>query len=71
MRIITKGRQNSTFFVTRNELERSKIEKDNYYLYRWYNYNAHFNTSDLLIIRGDLTNICMFPTTYKINLNDN
>lgn len=71
MRIITKGRQNSTFFVTRNELERSKIEKDNYYLYRLYNYNEHNNTTDLLIIRGVLTNICEFPTTYKINLIDN
>lgn len=66
----TKGRQNSTFFVTRNELERSKIEKDNYYLYRLYNYNEEVETSDLLIIQGDLTNICEFPTTYKINLNN-
>lgn len=67
----TKGRQNSTFFVTRNELERSKIEKDNYYLYRLYNYKEQTETADLLIIQGDLTNICDFPTTYKINLNNN
>lgn len=65
----TKGRQNSTFFVTRNELERSKIEKNNYYLYRLYNYNEQTETADLLIIQGDLTSICEFPTTYKINLN--
>lgn len=66
----TKGRQNSTFFVTRNELERSKIEKDNYYLYRLYNYNEQTDTADLLIIKGELTNLCEFPTTYKINLNN-
>ena len=66
----TKGRQNSTFFVTRNELERSKIEKDNYYLYRLYNYNELTNIADILIIKGDLTNLCEFPTTYKINLNN-
>lgn len=66
----TKGRQNSTFFVTRNELERSKVEKNNYYLYRLYNYNEKEETADLLIIQGDLTNICEFPTTYKINLNN-
>jgi hypothetical protein len=66
----TKGRQNSTFFVTRNELERSKIEKKHYYLYRLYNYNEQTDTADLLIIQGDLTNICEFPTTYKINLNN-
>ncbi len=67
----TKGRQNSTFFVTQNELERSKIEKNNYYLYRLYNYNEQTETADLLIIQGDLTNICEFPTTYKIDLNKN
>lgn len=66
----TKGRQNSTFFVTQNELERSKIEKENYYLYRLYNYNEQTNTANLLIIQGDLTSICEFPTTYKINLNN-
>lgn len=66
----TKGRQNSTFFLTRNELERSKIEKDNYYLYRLYNYKEQTETADLLIIQGDLTNICDFLTTYKINLNN-
>lgn len=65
----TKGRQNSTFFITRNELERSKIEKHNYYLYRLYNYNEKEHTADLLIINGDLTNICDFPTIYKININ--
>ncbi|MEJ5144680.1 DUF3883 domain-containing protein [Sphingobacterium sp. MYb388] len=67
----TKGRQNSTFFITRNELERSKIEKDNYYLYRLYNYNEQKGTADLLIIQGELTNICNFPTIYKINLKNN
>lgn len=67
----TKGRQNSTFFVTRNELERSKIERDNYYLYRLYNYNELTDTADLLIIIGDLSNLCEFPTTYKINLTNN
>jgi len=66
----TKGRKNSTFFVTRNELEWSKIEKDNYYIYRLYNYNETTESSDLLIIKGDLTNLCEHPTTYKINLTN-
>lgn len=64
----TKGRQNSTFFVTRNELERSKKEQGNYYLYRVYHFNEETETAKLLIIKGDLTNLCEFPTTYKINL---
>lgn len=66
----TKGGKNSTFYITRTELERSKIEKDNFYLYRLYNYNEVNDTADILIIKGDLTNLCEFPTTYKINLTN-
>ena len=66
----TKGGKNSTFYITRTELERSKIEKENFYLYRLYNYNEENDTADILIIKGDLTNLCEFPTTYKINLTN-
>lgn len=66
----TKGGKNSTFYVTRTELERSKIEKDNFYLYILYNYNEENDTADIMIIKGDLTNLCEFPTTYKINLTN-
>lgn len=66
----TKGGKNSTFYVTRTELERSKIEKENFYLYRLYNYNEENDTADIFIIQGDLTNLCEFPTTYKINLTN-
>ncbi len=66
----TKGRQNSTFFVTQNELERSKVEQDKYFLYRLFNYNEENETAELLIIKGDLTNLCEFPTTYKVNINN-
>ena len=66
----TKGKKNSTFFITRNELEKSKIEESNYYLYRLYNYNELLDTADLLVIKGDLTNLCEVPTTYKINLTN-
>lgn len=64
----TKGKKNSPFYITRTELEKSKIEKENFYLYRLYNYDEDNETADLLIIKGDLTNLCEFPTTYKINL---
>lgn len=66
----TKGGKNSTFYITRTELERSKIEKENFYLYRLYNYNEENDTAEILIIKGDLTNLCEFPTTYKINLTN-
>ncbi|HEU4576437.1 MAG TPA: DUF3883 domain-containing protein [Chitinophagaceae bacterium] len=66
----TKSGKNSTFYITRTELERSKIEKENFYLYRLYNYNEDNDTADILIIKGDLTTLCEFPTTYKINLTN-
>jgi hypothetical protein len=67
----TKGEMNSTFYITRTELERSIIEKNNFYLYRLYNYNEDNDTADILIIKGELTKLCEFPTTYKINLTNN
>ena len=64
----TKGKKNLTFFVSRNELERSKIEKDNYYLYRVYEYNEETEKGKILKIKGDLSNICEVPVNYKVNL---
>jgi len=67
----TKGNKNAAFYVTRNELERSILEKDNYYLYRLYNFDEKKGRADLLIIKGELTNLCAFPAIYKVNLNSN
>lgn len=64
----TKGHQKSTFYITKTELERSKLERDNFYLYRIYNYNEGDDTAQMFIIRGDLTHLCEFPSLYKINL---
>jgi hypothetical protein len=66
----TKGAKNSAFYISRTELERSKIEKDNYYLYRLYNYNEVDDMANILIIKGELTSLCQLPTTYKINLTN-
>lgn len=64
----TKGRKNTSFFISRNELERSKIEKGNYYLYRVYEYNEEKEKGKILKIKGDLTRICEIPVNYKVNL---
>jgi len=66
----TKGGKNSTFYITRTELERSKVEKENFYLYRLYNFDEVNDTAEIMIIKGDLTNLCEFPTTYKISLTN-
>lgn len=64
----TKGSLNSTFYITRNELERSKIEKEKYFLYRVYNFNENTGTANLLKIQGELTSICEIPMNYKVTL---
>lgn len=64
----TKGNQNSTFFVTRNELEKSTIEKDRYFLYRVYEYDEETEKGKILKIKGELTNICDTPMNYKVTL---
>ncbi|MFK7946348.1 MAG: DUF3883 domain-containing protein [Saprospiraceae bacterium] len=64
----TKGRANTTFYVTRNELERSKIEGKNYFLYRLYDFDEVNNHAKLLKIQGDLSNLCETPITYKVNI---
>lgn len=66
----TTGALNNAMFITRNELERSKEEKENYYLYRVYNYNEKADTADLLIIRGELSNLCTTPYTYKVCISE-
>lgn len=64
----TKGNANSTFYITRNELEKSKIEQDNYRLYRVYSFDDEAENAKLLIIKGDLSNLCETPLTYKVNM---
>lgn len=64
----TTGSFNTTFFISRTELERSKKEKDNYFLYRVYNLNEETNYAECKIIQGDLSSICDNPATYKISL---
>jgi hypothetical protein len=61
----TIGKISTPFFITLQELERSKIEKKKYFLYRLYNLNEEMDECDLVIINGELTNLCTFPWTFK------
>lgn len=66
----TKGGYSQPFYITRNELEKSRTEKVNYYLYRLYNYNEEADTAELLLIKGELSSLCNFPTLYKVCIKD-
>lgn len=64
----TKGGLKSTFYVTRNELEKSKIALEQYFLYRVYDYNEHNESAKLLQLKGDLTPLCKTASNYQVNL---
>tara|TARA_X000000368_G_C22969458_1_gene684771 strand:- start:203 stop:1192 length:990 start_codon:yes stop_codon:yes gene_type:complete len=61
----TRGNIKTPFFVTPNELKRSKIEK-NFYLYRVFDYNKLKNNGQLYVERGPLDESFRFiPSEYK------
>lgn len=64
----TKGKVNTVFYVTRNELEKSRIEQENYFLYRLYDFDEENGNAEILKIQGDLSQICTTPVSYKVNL---
>ena len=66
----TKGSLGQSIYITRNELEKSKMEKDNFFLYRIYDYDEITDQAKVKIINGDLTHLCNSPVLYKISLND-
>lgn len=66
----TKYGLSTQFFITGNELERSKKDQSSYFLYRLYNFDEEKLTADLFIHCGDLTEYCINPTTYKVNLKE-
>jgi len=66
----TKGNISSPFYVTRNELKKSEIEEENYFLYRVYNFNTQNNKANLLIINGVLSDVCSCPTQYIVKLDE-
>jgi hypothetical protein len=66
----TSSNFNNHFFITASELQKSLEDKDNYYLYRIYNFNAENNSGDLFIINGDLSRYCNNPIQYEVILDE-
>lgn len=64
----TKSNKNTPFYITRNELERSIQEKNNYYIYRVYNFNDETLRGDVLILQGDASNLCVEAVNYKVKM---
>jgi hypothetical protein len=64
----TKSNKNTPFFITRNELKRSKQEQDNFFIYRVYNFNDEILKGDVLIMQGDASNLCIEAVNYKVKM---
>ena len=64
----TKGACDNAFYISKNELDRSK-DTPNYYLYRLYNYDERNSEYKLMIIKGDLSYLCTEPVSYRVRLD--
>jgi hypothetical protein len=62
----TTGGVGRSFFITGAELERSKKEGNNYYLYRLYNFDAKKMTANFLVLRGDLSGYCINAVEFEV-----
>lgn len=56
------------FFVTRTELERSKVEGDRYRLYRVYDFDMDIEVGTIHISRGSLDRFCLEAESYRVGL---
>lgn len=61
---------NAPFFITRNELERSKINSDRFYLYRLYDFEDNVNTAKFWIWSGNLESLCTNPVLFQITFEE-
>jgi len=66
----TTNGANTPFYITRNELEKSKQENDRYFLYRLYDFDEKNNKSKFFKQKGNLTELCINPILYKAVIID-
>ena len=61
----TQGDIMDPFIFSNNELQRSMVEREHYYIYRVYNFKRASRQACLLIIHGGLDDLLYAPLTYK------
>ncbi|MCY7484783.1 DUF3427 domain-containing protein [Paenibacillus alvei] len=65
----TKLGASTPFYITANELSFSIANKDNYYLYRVYNFNEVSNSAQFYVHKGALNELYLIePTQYKLSI---
>ena len=66
----TLGTEDSSFFISANELEKSKLYAENYYLYRVYEFDMKNVQGKYSIRKGSLEDLCLVPQTYRVDLKE-
>lgn len=61
----TSNGVNTPFYITRNELERSKQDSDNFFLYRLYEFDDTDNKAKYYKQKGNLVDLCVNPILYR------
>lgn len=61
----TSNNVNTPFYITRNELEKSKQDGRKYFLYRLYDFDDTYNKAKYYKHQGDLTDLCVNPILYR------
>lgn len=64
----TKSGSKTNFYVTINELTCSIDNKENYYLYRLFDYEPNKDKAKMIVERGSLDDKCINPTLFRVVL---
>lgn len=64
----TSNGANTPFYITKNELQKSKDTKDRYFLYRLYDFDESNNKALYYEYKGDLTKLCIDPILYEVKI---
>lgn len=63
----TTGNEYSSFFLSENEVDFMRLNINQYFIYRVYNYNEENNFAEFYELSGDIENqLLMKPTQYKV-----
>jgi len=66
----TTGAAMTPFYITRNELERSKQARSRFFLYRLFEFDDLTNTANFFERHGDLEELCINPILFKAVVSD-
>ena len=64
----TTGEEDNSFFISANELEKSKLFAENYYLYRVYQFDLKNVQGKYSVRKGSLEDLCLVPQTYRVDM---